>query len=59
VPADHEDGRAHTFQQARGIEHRLVRPGDLSRLDAAFFTMNGIMSLTVFGFAVIDRVVSR
>ena len=29
----------------------LVRPGDLSRLDAAFFTMNGVMSVTVFGFA--------
>ncbi len=39
-------------------EHRLVKPGDLSRLDAAFFTMNGVMSLTVFGFAVIDRMVS-
>ena len=39
-------------------EHRLVRPGDLSRLDAAFFTMNGVMSLTVFGFAVIDRLVA-
>jgi 4-hydroxybenzoate polyprenyltransferase len=37
-------------------EHRLVRPGDLSRLDAAFFTMNGVMSLTVFGFALVDRV---
>ncbi len=37
-------------------EHRLVRPGDLSRLNAAFFTMNGVMSLTVFGFAVLDRV---
>jgi len=37
-------------------EHRLVRPGDLSRLDAAFFTMNGVMSLTVFGFALADRV---
>ena len=36
-------------------EHRLVRPGDLSRLDAAFFTMNGVMSITVFGFALIDR----
>jgi 4-hydroxybenzoate polyprenyltransferase len=32
-------------------EHRLVRPGDLSRLDAAFFTMNGVMSVTVFAFA--------
>jgi 4-hydroxybenzoate polyprenyltransferase len=40
-------------------EHRLVKPGDLSRLDAAFFTMNGVMSLTVFGFAVVDRVVGR
>ncbi len=36
-------------------EHRLVRPGDLSRLDAAFFTMNGVMSVTVFVFALIDR----
>ncbi|HSE51178.1 MAG TPA: UbiA-like polyprenyltransferase, partial [Gemmatimonadales bacterium] len=24
-------------------EHHLVKPGDLSRLDAAFFTMNGVM----------------
>jgi 4-hydroxybenzoate polyprenyltransferase len=36
-------------------EHRLVRPGDLSRLDAAFFTMNGVMSVTVFAFALADR----
>lgn len=40
-------------------EHRLVRPGDLSRLNAAFFTMNGVMSLTVFAFALVDRVVGR
>ncbi len=39
-------------------EHRLVRPGDLSRLDAAFFTMNGIMSVTVFGFALLDRLLA-
>jgi len=37
-------------------EHQLVKPGDLSRLDAAFFTMNGVMSVTVFGFALIDRI---
>ncbi len=37
-------------------EHQLVRPGDLSRLDAAFFTMNGVMSVTVFGFALVDRI---
>ena len=36
-------------------EHSLVRPGDLSRLDAAFFTMNGIMSVTVCLFALGDR----
>ena len=37
-------------------EHRLVRPGDLTRLDAAFFTMNGVMSVTVFLFALVDRI---
>ncbi|HEX6088689.1 MAG TPA: UbiA-like polyprenyltransferase [Gemmatimonadales bacterium] len=37
-------------------EHRLVRPGNLSRLDAAFFTMNGVMSVTVFVFALADRI---
>ena len=36
-------------------EHRLVRPGDLSQLGAAFFTMNGVMSVTVFLFALADR----
>jgi 4-hydroxybenzoate polyprenyltransferase len=38
-------------------EHQLVKPGDLSRLDAAFFTMNGVMSLTVLVFALVDRIV--
>jgi 4-hydroxybenzoate polyprenyltransferase len=28
-----------------GGEHRLVRPHDLSRLDAAFFTMNGVVGV--------------
>lgn len=36
-------------------EHRLVAPGKLERLDAAFFTMNGVMSVTVFAFALADR----
>ena len=39
-------------------EHQLVKPGDLSRLDAAFFTMNGVMSVTVFGFALVDRIIA-
>ena len=38
-------------------EHRLVKPNDLSRLDAAFFTMNGIISLTFFACVLIARVV--
>jgi 4-hydroxybenzoate polyprenyltransferase len=38
-------------------EHQLVKPGDLSRLNAAFFTMNGVMSVVVFSFALVDRVV--
>jgi 4-hydroxybenzoate polyprenyltransferase len=37
------------------FEHRLVRPDDLSRLDAAFFTMNGVLSIAVFVAALVDR----
>jgi len=37
-------------------EHRLVRPGDLSRLDAAFFSANGIVSIAVLLGALVDRV---
>ena len=37
-------------------EHRLVHPGDYSRLDAAFFTMNGIISGVVMAGAVLDAV---
>ncbi len=37
-------------------EHRLVKPGDLSRLNAAFFTANGIVSIVVFLGALLDRV---
>jgi 4-hydroxybenzoate polyprenyltransferase len=35
-------------------EHTLVRPGDLRRLDAAFFTMNGVISVAFFVFVVAD-----
>ncbi|MGH7537182.1 MAG: UbiA-like polyprenyltransferase [Gemmatimonadales bacterium] len=38
-------------------EHRLVSPHDLSRLDAAFFTANGIVSVVVFLGALVDRVI--
>ncbi len=36
-------------------EHSLVTAGDLSRLDAAFFTMNGMISIAFFFFVLMDR----
>lgn len=38
-------------------EHRLVKPHDLSKLDMAFFTMNGILSIVVSVFTILDLVV--
>jgi 4-hydroxybenzoate polyprenyltransferase len=35
-------------------EHALVRPGDLRRLNAAFFTMNGVISLVFFVFVLAE-----
>ena len=35
-------------------EHSLVRPGDLRRPDAAFFTMNGVISVAFFVFVLAD-----
>jgi 4-hydroxybenzoate polyprenyltransferase len=35
-------------------EHSLVRPGDLRRLDTAFFTMNGVISVAFFLFVLGD-----
>jgi 4-hydroxybenzoate polyprenyltransferase len=37
-------------------EHSLVRPGDLRRLDAAFFTVNGVISVAFFLFVLLDSV---
>jgi 4-hydroxybenzoate polyprenyltransferase len=31
-----------------GYQHAVVRPGDLSRLNAAFFTANGLLSIWLF-----------
>lgn len=38
-------------------EHQLVKPDDLSRLDAAFFNMNGYISVTIFLFTLVDALV--
>ena len=37
-------------------EHSLVRPGDLRRLDTAFFTMNGVISVVFAAFVILDAV---
>jgi len=37
-------------------EHSLVAPSDLSKLDAAFFTMNGMISIAFFFFVLLDRI---
>jgi 4-hydroxybenzoate polyprenyltransferase len=38
-------------------EHSIVRPGDTRRLDAAFFTMNGVISVVFFVFVALDVLV--
>lgn len=36
-------------------EHSLVQPDNLGKLDAAFFTMNGMISIAFFFFVLMDR----
>jgi 4-hydroxybenzoate polyprenyltransferase len=38
-------------------ENLIVSPGDLSRLDAAFFTMNGVISVVTLAFTLADKIV--
>ena len=38
-------------------EHLIVRPHDLSRVNRAFFTANGIIGIGLFGFALADLIV--
>ena len=39
-------------------EQSLVSKDDLSKVDVAFFTMNGVISLIFFAFVLLDRVVN-
>ena len=39
-------------------EHMLVRPGKLERLDAAFFTVNGLIAVVFFVFVALDTLTS-
>jgi 4-hydroxybenzoate polyprenyltransferase len=38
-------------------EHSLISPNDRGRLDMAFFTMNGVISVTFFAFVLADVLV--
>ncbi len=40
-------------------EHSLVRPNDLSKLNAAFFTMNGVISIVFLAFVAGDLLLRR
>jgi len=40
-------------------EHSLVKPNDLSKLNAAFFTMNGVISVLFFVFVAADVLLRR
>ncbi len=42
-----------------GYEHWLLRHGDLTKLDAAFFTMNGYISITLFVATLADVLAGR
>ena len=41
---------------AFAYEHAIVRPGDLSRVNRAFFTANGFVGIALFVFALVDLV---
>ena len=43
---------------AFAYEHAIVRPDDLSRVNRAFFTANGVVGLGLLAFAVADLVVT-
>lgn len=38
-------------------EHTIVKPHDLSRLNRAFFTVNGFIGIALFGCALLDLLV--
>ena len=38
-------------------EHSIVKPGDLSRLNRAFFTVNGFIGIALFVCALLDLTV--
>jgi 4-hydroxybenzoate polyprenyltransferase len=41
---------------AMAYEHRLVKPNDLSKVNTAFFTTNGFISVILFIMIALDQV---
>jgi len=40
-------------------EHLIIAPGDMRRMNAAFFTLNGVISVVFFGFVAADVLIRR
>jgi 4-hydroxybenzoate polyprenyltransferase len=40
-------------------ENSLIKPDDLSNLNVAFFTMNGVISVVMFFFVAIEVIFGR
>jgi 4-hydroxybenzoate polyprenyltransferase len=40
-------------------EHSIISPKDLRRMNAAFFTLNGVISVVFFGFVAADVLLRR
>jgi 4-hydroxybenzoate polyprenyltransferase len=40
-------------------EHSIISPRDMRRMNAAFFTLNGIISVLLFGFVAVDVLTRR
>jgi 4-hydroxybenzoate polyprenyltransferase len=40
-------------------EHSIISPKDLRRMNAAFFTLNGVISVVFFGFVAADVLMRR
>jgi 4-hydroxybenzoate polyprenyltransferase len=38
-------------------EHRLISPADLSKVNVAFFTANGVISIALFAFVAVDTLI--
>ena len=50
------EGSAHSDRSKIPLvyQHAIVRPGDLSRVDAAFFTANGFVSIALAACGIAD-----